>query len=870
MIAEMQTSEPRVEAAAAPESPYKFLDYFTESPKDRRRFGGRDREIHDLVTRITNRRTLVVYGPSGIGKTSLLLAGVFPALRERGYRPVYIRLLTSPVTDLLREVAEACGLGAAVPCARETLVRATQAGPVALVFDQFEEFFVRFRDQPKERAAFISALSAVVNDRSLDFAVVFSLREDYLASLDELASRLPDLLVDRYRVPPLTAFGVRQAVSRPLADAGVGFEPAVVSRLIGQLGEVDYEPALLQILCSELYKAAVHRAGGGVPRVTVADLESLGGRDGVFRRYLQGVADELPPERHLLARMVLDSLITAEGTKRAARLCDILSSGFSAEESEVQEILDWLGSRRLLRREERSGESWYELVHERLVPLLREWLDLDRQFFEFRQARAYVRTTSAGELWRESPDTLLSAETLTNVLRPYRERFRFSSRERELVVRSALYRGSEELPFWAGRQGLDLARGLLLGLLSSGRDTERLAAAVSARRLTDPTGELARACLNSALAEASPQVRWEAGLSLARLARPEDVQALLAARRDPDHGKQVSTALEALAAGGHDLAGVPWYRRWWARHRNRQKALSEQSLTIRHRIGCGMWSGVGAGLLWTVARLAAFVSFKGSTTGFNWSLIGGEFVGIGALVGALTAWAAARRAVILKEEGRWVKALCRNPVSLVLWLGLAAFCGLVVAGKDADGATVAWVLVLWPAFSVLPVAVAQFSRPFVGFGNSPAGTWLGSLLISLGLPALTALWIVEGIRSIQLHPNHDHVSTFLKGRFGEAVASIAFFSFVISVALVRSAARYPVTGALVTSAKRQFPTVVALIALLAVMVSISHEYPGNDFYEGVQRLAQNPPVAVADLKTLANYLRGKAPSSRTAGSPSKE
>ncbi|HEY2290539.1 MAG TPA: hypothetical protein VGM86_07545 [Thermoanaerobaculia bacterium] len=843
MIAE---ATPAGRPAAAPENPYKLLDYFTESPEDRRRFGGRDREIHDLVTRVTNQRVLILYGQSGIGKTSLLLAGLFPALRERGRRPVYARLLTAPVDDLRREVLAACGLDDAGPGEplRDTLARAAKQGPVALVLDQLEELFVRFKEA-REREAFFSALAAVIADRSLDVAVVLSLREDYLASLDELAVRIPGLLAGRYRLPPLTPFGVRQAVARPLVDAGIPFEPAVVSRLIAQLAEVGYEPALLQILCSELYRAAARRAGGGVPRLTVADLESLGGRDGVFRRYLQGVAAELPPERHLLARLVLDAMITDAGTKRVARMADILSSGFSATAAEVGEILAWLVSRRLLRCEERNGEAWYELVHERLVPLLREWLDIDRPFFELRQARVYVRNTSAGELWRESPDTLLSAETLSNLLRPHRERFRFSDRELELVMRSAIYRQSDELPFWAERQGADLARQLLLGLLGSGRDTERLAAAASARRLADANGELARACLRAALADASPQARWEAGLSLARLARPEDVQALLEARQDPDLGPRVGRVLQALAAGGHDLAGVPAWRRWWARHKNRRKALREQSVTIRLRAWRGLWSGAWAGLLWTAARLAVFLIAGSSLAEVevpHWLLIGGEFTAIGALVGFLTAWAAARRAVVLKQEGGWVRALCRNPLFLGSWLALAAFAGMAVAGPAglADPQTRGWLLGVWMALSLVPVMVAQYSRPFVGLGSSPAGTWLGSLLISLGLPALVALGVVLGGRRLIGEPR------LLLGRAGVAVASMAFFSFVISVALERSASRFPVPGAEVTVKKKQFPTAVTLLALLAVLSLVKWQY-GRSFQQGIQDLARHEPVVLEEV-----------------------
>ncbi|HEX4964687.1 MAG TPA: hypothetical protein VF173_28000 [Thermoanaerobaculia bacterium] len=873
MIAELKSPE----TVPGTKNPYKFLDYFTESPEDRRRFGGRDREIHDLVTRITNERTLVLYGPSGIGKTSLLLAGVFPALRERGYRPVYARLLTSPVEDLRQAVVAALGTGEEKGTdpggsLRDALARATQAGPVALVLDQLEELFIRFKDQPKERAAFASALATVVNDRTLDLTVVFSLREDYLANLDELGARLPDLLAERYRLPPLTAFGVRQAVSRPLVDAGVAFEPAVISRLIVQLAEVDCEPSLLQILCSELYKAALRRAGGGVPRITVADLESLGGSVGVFRRYLQSVADELPQERHLLARMVLDSLITPEGTKRAARLADILISGFSAPESEVREILDWLVSHRLLRHEERSGEAWYELVHERLVPLLRDWLDSDPRFFEFRQARILVSNFSDSELWRESPDTLLSAEALTNLLHPYRECFRFSTRELEFVVRSAIYRQSDELSFWVEQRYCPvLTRSLLLNLLGSGRDMERLGAAVSARRLADPEGELAHACLNTALQDSSERVRWEAGLSLAKLARPEDVQALVSARVKSDQRERAGVALAALAAGGHDLAGVCWFDRWLAKHRNRKWAIKDQRQVINNRTWLGIWSGVIAGLIWALVRLMVHVASGCPSTGHDcqgiqwpptldwcshWLVLGLEFVLIGMLTGGLTARTAARRAVILKQEGGWVRAMVRNLGYLGVWLALAAFAGLAIVGKAGwtDERTRVWVLCLWPALSLIPVMVAQISRPFVGLGSSPAGTWLGSLVISLGWPVVVALGVLKGVQYIERNFQQVQAENLvLNGREGMAVASMAFFAFVISVALIRSTARYPVAEALMPPSKKRFPAAATLVALVIVLVVVKVQ-AGDNFYEGVKNLAWQEPVIVSELKDLAGCL----------------
>ena len=78
--------------------PYKFLDYFEE--KDESTFAGRDRDIKEITARIMVDRTVVLYGRSGLGKTSLVLAGLFPELRRRDLLPVYCRVLQNPRTDV--------------------------------------------------------------------------------------------------------------------------------------------------------------------------------------------------------------------------------------------------------------------------------------------------------------------------------------------------------------------------------------------------------------------------------------------------------------------------------------------------------------------------------------------------------------------------------------------------------------------------------------------------------------------------------------------------------------------------------------------------------------------------------------------------
>lgn len=765
---------PIAEAAEVPKNPYKFLDYFNDSPEDRRRFGGRDREVHDIVTRVTNERTLVLYGPSGIGKTSLLRAGVFPALEERQVRPVYARVLTSPLADLGQALSALPG-----ETLRDTLARLAAAGPIVLFLDQFEELFIRFRDQPQVRAAFADALGEVVSDALLDVTVVFSLREDYLASLDELSAAMKDLLADRYRLIPLTAFGVRQAVTRPLVDAGIPFEPAVVSGLIRALEEVDFEPPVLQIFCSELYKEAANRAGrGALPRLTVADLERLGGSDSVFRRYLDGVAKALPTEWNLLARIVLNSLITHEGTKRASTLEDLMNLDFSAGEKEVVDILGLMVQHRLVRRQEKDREVWFELIHERLIPVVRDWLALDREFFQFRQARAFVTDNAASDLWQGSPDTLISAGALTNLIGPYRERFRFSQRERELLVRSAIYQRNSELSWWAELYGVDRTREILLKTLESGTEAERCSAVVSARcfKAADQDGRLAQACLRVTLDDLSEGTWREAALALADLARPEEEAQLKSAVEDPRRRARASLILAEMAGHGHGLKGFSWWQRRKARSRYRWQVVRDQrDLLIRRQwVGFkqGAWTGIVASILFQLpliddgSRLIGILYFPVV------AFVGGAW-------GAMTANLAAVEAACRRVEGGWL-------ASLKPFIPLLCFFSLILLGLPFFGASVllAGLLLLLPVpvAVAVAVAVAQWTRSFVMRDSRKLHVFLRMLLVSVAIPAPLALCGL--LLRVVDYPLVSITLLWIS-------SSLCWLSFVAGMALVGSSLAHP-------------------------------------------------------------------------------
>jgi hypothetical protein len=453
--------------STGPAEPYKFLDFFEEEDQDT--FAGRERDIQECLERIVTSRLFVLYARSGFGKTSLLKAGLFPRLRERGLRPVYARILQDPVGDIRAAIAAEAGLtaesdaDAGSTVGRESLAqlirRLPSTGRLVLVLDQFEEFFIRFRDRREARRVFLETLHDLIADPALDIHLVFSLREDYLAELEDkdFEEALPHLFDQAYRVPPLTPFGAREAITRPLDQRGIPYSPTLVSRMVDQLDEVDLDPPLLQIFCTEVYRQAVRRDAEHTT-LTDEDVRRVGGLDGIFRRYLDAVTqDSVLQADPLLTRSVLDALLTYEGTKRAATLAELTSSRFLAKEAEIDPILRVLVSRYVLRRSVRDGTEWFELIHERLVPFVKQWLDQDPEFLRFRLARDLITNANRGEYWRERPDLLLNIGQVERVIQPFRARLQLGATETEFVFLSALICRSDEAGYWADRFGRDLS-----------------------------------------------------------------------------------------------------------------------------------------------------------------------------------------------------------------------------------------------------------------------------------------------------------------------------------------------------------------------------------------------------------------------------
>ncbi|MFI7544898.1 hypothetical protein [Actinoplanes sp. NPDC049599] len=371
------TVEDAVAQAAAddgPDAPYLGLNRYEFA--DRERFFGRERLVAELVTLVRRRRFVAVFGPSGSGKSSLLRAGLLPALAPAPggpRRPVSTRVIT-PGDRPAR--THAALLTAREP-GRETVV----------VVDQFEEVFTLCGDAA-ERTEFINLLLAA-RERGSGLRVVLGVRGDFYgrcADHDGLVRALRDA---NLLVGPMSPDEVRAAVGKPAAAAGLVVERALTARVVA---DVAAEPGGLPLMSHALLETWRRRRGR---MLTLEAYETSGGVRGAVALTAERVYAELSPEQAALARWVLLRLVNpgdgAPDTRRPVDRAE-LDTGSPAD---VDRVLERLAQARLLTLD----GSTVDIAHEALLsswPRLRGWLDEDRD-----RLRVHRRLAAAAQTWRE-------------------------------------------------------------------------------------------------------------------------------------------------------------------------------------------------------------------------------------------------------------------------------------------------------------------------------------------------------------------------------------------------------------------------------------------------------------------------------------
>jgi WD40 repeat protein/DNA-binding SARP family transcriptional activator len=376
-VVELQRADERLALVGDKEEPvvcpFKGLAPFDVA--DAEYFFGRERLVAELVARLVGTSLLGVVGPSGSGKSSVVRAGLRPALAggvlpgSADWTQVLIRPGEHPLDELTGAVAD-------IDPDRKVL----------LVVDQFEETFTACRDED-ERSGFIAELVRVACDPHERGMVVVAIRADYYGSCAAYAELASLLATNNVLVGPMRRDELRRAVEGPALRAGLQVDPELADALVA---DVEDEPGALPLLSTSLLELWQRREGR---RLRLSSYRDTGGVHGAVARLAEDGFARLDEAQQPVARTVLLRLAEVEiegGVERRRLPREEVEDG----RADVAAVIDLLADARLLT----VSAGSVEFAHEALLrewPRLSDWIEDDRE-----DLRVHRNLRSAAQEWQ--------------------------------------------------------------------------------------------------------------------------------------------------------------------------------------------------------------------------------------------------------------------------------------------------------------------------------------------------------------------------------------------------------------------------------------------------------------------------------------
>jgi hypothetical protein len=378
--------------------PYRGLVPYEAA--DVRYFRGREREVAAVFERLFASRLTIVYGESGVGKSSILRAGVATRLEDHSMAvPVLVTKWRGDPVDIIHRSVEGLAETRADESLAEHLARAVEneGKYVMVILDQFEELLrtARYED---DRAAVDRLFDCIVqladDDQGVSFAI--ALRADAVAEVDVLLSRVHEGAVQNYRIGSMSEEHARTAIIEPLAifneDHGTRIEiesdlvsvvtSGVAARAdhsyttsYARIARSDIDLPFLQIVMSRLWDEEQNATSPASDVIRLETLQRLGGTEAILAEHVNRTLSNLSVADQRTAAHLLSHLVTPSGAKVLFSAND-LSSYTGVPEAEVVRILEGLasGDARLLRPgRDALGRSAYELFHDRLSEHVAAW-----------------------------------------------------------------------------------------------------------------------------------------------------------------------------------------------------------------------------------------------------------------------------------------------------------------------------------------------------------------------------------------------------------------------------------------------------------------------------------------------------------------
>ncbi|MEM6528212.1 MAG: protein kinase, partial [Chloroflexota bacterium] len=386
-------------------NPYKGLKAFEEADADE--FYGRETLTERLIQRITPQdndrgdNLLVIVGPSGSGKSSVVKAGIVPRLREGAFpgndvmsssddwfyvelvpgnhpmeemEAALLRVAVNPPESLLEQLeSDERGLVRAIK-----RVLPDDDSQLVLFIDQFEEVFT-LTETEEERRHFLSSLMRAIQEPRNRLRVIITLRADFYDrplsyfEFGELVREHTEVVL------PLSAQELESAIVRPAQRVGVSLEPGLTSAIVADVREQPGALPLLQYALTQLFD---RREGG---RLTLQAYADIGGAMGALAKRAEEIYEGFDLESRDATQQMFLRLVTLgegqEDTRRRINQSELNSLGHPEA---MDAVIDVYGRQRLLTfdNDPHTREPTLEVAHEALIRewrRLRDWLDTARE-----------------------------------------------------------------------------------------------------------------------------------------------------------------------------------------------------------------------------------------------------------------------------------------------------------------------------------------------------------------------------------------------------------------------------------------------------------------------------------------------------------